>query len=127
MVTLAISKGPTGATLGGTLSEAAVNGVATFSGILPSKAGNYALTAADGSLAGATSAGFSVGQLAVAVEPASVSAGATIPIEVDVEKPSGKVIGGDGSQLTVSIKKGPGRGDAHRDDDRDGGERRGEF
>jgi uncharacterized repeat protein (TIGR03803 family) len=44
-VTLAIGIGPTGATLGGTLTATAVNGVAVFTGITLDTAGSYLLTA----------------------------------------------------------------------------------
>ena len=55
-VTVAIGTNPGGGTLGGTLTVAAVNGVATFSNLSINKAGTgYTLTATDGSLSGATS------------------------------------------------------------------------
>jgi hypothetical protein len=106
-VKLVINTSPSGATLAGTRKVAATNGVATFSDISFSKAGAYTLSAADGSLAGATSAGFSVGQLVITQQPANAIAGAAIPIVVDVEKPSGKTIGADDSEVTLTIKKGP--------------------
>ena len=59
-VTLAIASGPSGATLGGTVTVAAINGVATFSNLHPSIAGNYTLTATDGSLTGTTSQSFQI-------------------------------------------------------------------
>ena len=60
-VTVAIGTNPGGGTLGGTLTVAAVNGVATFSNLSINKAGTgYTLTAADGSLTGATSSSFNV-------------------------------------------------------------------
>ena len=55
-VTLASAANPGGGTLGGTLTVAAVNGVATFSNLSINKTGTgYTLTATDGSLTGATS------------------------------------------------------------------------
>jgi Ca2+-binding RTX toxin-like protein len=51
-----------GAVLGGTLTEAAVNGVATFSNLLVNSPGTYALTVTDGSLTAATSTPFTVSQ-----------------------------------------------------------------
>src|SRR5207237_6099871 len=60
-VTAAIGTNPGGSTLGGTLTVAAVGGVATFSDLSLNKAGTgYTLTAADGTLTGATSAAFTV-------------------------------------------------------------------
>ena len=56
-VTVAIGTNPGGGTLGGTLTVAAVNGVATFDNLSINKPGTgYTLTAADGSLSRATSA-----------------------------------------------------------------------
>ena len=58
-VTVAIGTNPGGGTLGGTVTVAAVNGVATFSNLSINKAGTgYTLTATDGSLSGATSNSF---------------------------------------------------------------------
>ncbi len=57
-ITLAIDTGPTGATLGGTLAVAVVNGVAVFNGLTLADTGTYTLDASDGSLTGATSDSF---------------------------------------------------------------------
>jgi hypothetical protein len=59
-VTLSIATGPAGATLGGTVTVHAVDGVATFTGITPSTAGTYFLAASDGALTPTTSASFTV-------------------------------------------------------------------
>ena len=65
-VTLSIGNNPSGGTLLGTRTAAAVNGVATFSGLSIETAGNgYTLIASDGGLATATSAAFNI-----AVNPA---------------------------------------------------------
>ena len=58
IVTLAVNS-PSGAMLGGTLSVQAVDGVATFSGLVPNSAGTYTLATSDGSLS-STSSNFSV-------------------------------------------------------------------
>ena len=50
LVTLAIATGPSGATLGGTTTVQAVNGVATFTNLTLSLAGTYTLTATGGTL-----------------------------------------------------------------------------
>ena len=64
-VTVAIGNNPSGGTLSGTLTVAAVNGVATFSDLSIDKSGNgYTLTASDttgNGLLTATSAPFSIG------------------------------------------------------------------
>jgi hypothetical protein len=59
-VTLAVASGPGAATLGGTTTVAAVNGVATFSNLSLSEPGTYTLTAGDGTLSSATSTPFNV-------------------------------------------------------------------
>jgi len=66
IVTLSIQSGPTGATLGGTTSVQAVNGVATFNNLALNIAGTYTLIATDGSLTPATSNSF-------VIQPAGVS------------------------------------------------------
>ena len=67
-VTVAITSGTgtTGAVLGGTLTRAAVNGVATFTNLTIDRAGSgYTLTATSSGLAAATSAAFTVAAPAV--------------------------------------------------------------
>ena len=59
-VTLTIATGPAGATLGGTTTVAAQNGVATFSNLNVSEAGAYILVASDGALTSNTSGSFNV-------------------------------------------------------------------
>ena len=60
-VTLSIGSNPSGGNLLGTLTVAAVNGVATFSGLEIDTAGNgYTLVASDGGLTSATSAAFNI-------------------------------------------------------------------
>ncbi len=60
-VTLAIGTNPGGGTLGGTVSKAAVAGVATFTDLSISAAGDgYTLVATDGALTSATSAAFNI-------------------------------------------------------------------
>ena len=86
---------------------AAANGVASFDDISLDKAAAYTLGTTDGSLAGATSGLFSVGELAITQLPASVVAGSAIPLAAMVQRPNGKTIAADESQVTLSIKKGP--------------------
>ena len=60
-VSIGFAANPGSATLGGTVSAAAVSGVATFSGVTVSRAANgYALTASADRLASATSAAFNI-------------------------------------------------------------------
>ncbi|HEV3303374.1 MAG TPA: hypothetical protein VG055_27225, partial [Planctomycetaceae bacterium] len=59
-VSLAIASGPAGATLGGTLTVQAVNGVATFNNLALNLPGTYTLVATDGNLASAVSTTFYV-------------------------------------------------------------------
>jgi alpha-tubulin suppressor-like RCC1 family protein len=61
LVTLAIGTNPGGGTLAGTKTVAAVNGIASFSGLWIDKAAaGYTLAATSGSLTGATSGGFTI-------------------------------------------------------------------
>ena len=112
-VTLAVHNGP--GSLAGTVTVAAVNGVATFSSAALDTPGNYTLTAADGSDASATSSSFTVtpapaAHLAFAVEPGNVDAGvADSPsIVVDVENQFGGIVTTDSSTVTLSVASGPG-------------------
>jgi hypothetical protein len=91
-VTLAITggTGKAGASLGGTLTHAAVAGVATFSGLTVDSAGTaYTLTATGGSLTAGSSATFDITagaatQLVFGVQPSNAAAGATIAPTVTV-------------------------------------------
>jgi len=83
-VTLSIKTGPAGAALSGTITTAAVAGVATFTNLSISKAaGGYVLTAAAPGVASADSAAFAVApgapsQLAFTVQPSSASSNVAI-------------------------------------------------
>jgi hypothetical protein len=85
-VTLAITSGTgvAGAVLGGTLTQAAVSGVATFSNLTIDKAGTgYTLTGTASGLTSATSGAFAVAagtaaKLAFTVQPSAANSGAAI-------------------------------------------------
>jgi uncharacterized repeat protein (TIGR03803 family) len=100
--------------LGGTLTEAAVDGVATFSDVYVTAIGSHTLSASDGSLTSAISDSFMVTpaatQLAYFVQPSDVTAGAanSPSIVVDVENQYGTVVVTDSSDVTLSIASGPG-------------------
>src|SRR5262249_18961468 len=78
MITMAISNNPAGGTLSGTLTLAAVNGVATFANLSIDKLGaGYTLSASATGLTGATSYAFNVNagvpaKLAFTVQPSNV-------------------------------------------------------
>ena len=115
-VTLSIGAGSNGSgTLGGTLTVAAVNGVATFSDLSISAAGTYTLQATDVdgavTLTPAVSTAFTMSvqvKVAFVQQPAGAQAGGVIapPVIVDVEDASGNVVTSDHSNVTVAI--GPG-------------------
>jgi uncharacterized delta-60 repeat protein len=112
-VTLAIASGPVGAVLGGTVSVAAVGGVATFSNLTLGMAGTYTLTATDGAYTAATSTSFTISQpgvnkLAFAVQPQSATASTTLAaFKVNVENSAGALLAGDSSTVTLAIASGP--------------------
>ncbi|HSD32375.1 MAG TPA: hypothetical protein VLB49_10725, partial [Gemmatimonadales bacterium] len=85
---------PNGAFLGGTLTRSGASGVATFTGLTVDKAGTYTLTAVATGLTNGTSASFIVAagtatQLAVALSPASVTAGIATSVTVTARDGSG--------------------------------------
>ncbi len=117
-VTLSVASG--GGSLGGILTENAVNGVATFSDISATTTGTYTLQATDGSLVSATSTSFSVNpvpplvgnpaQLAFAQQPFPVTAGSVISpaITVQVLDSHGNLVNTDTSAVTLSLASGSG-------------------
>jgi uncharacterized protein YjdB len=104
------------ATLGGTLTVNAVNGVATFSDLTVSAAGSYALTVASAGLTGATSAAFQVTsrpavRLAFAREPASAVAGTSIDtVTVELQDETGTRVTSPATEITLAIGANPGGG-----------------
>jgi uncharacterized repeat protein (TIGR03803 family) len=113
-VTLTVMSGP--GTLGGTATEPAVNGIATFSDLVLTALGNYTLKATDATdnLSNFSSAGFAIvssaSKLVFIQQPTSVVAGNVISpaVRIAIEDPLGTVITSANSTLTVSLASGPG-------------------
>ena len=105
-VTVALGAGPSAATLKGTMSVAAVNGVARFDGLVLEKAAKgYTLVASAASLTGATSPAFDVASAAPALLVLShsgmpVTAGAPESVEVFVRD----VFGNDAAGYTGTVR-----------------------
>jgi hypothetical protein len=104
-VTLALTAG-TG--LGGTLTVAPQNGVATFSNLTLSTAGSYTLVASSSGLTSSTSASFTVTtpvKLAFAVQPANVFTGTAISpaVQVAVQDANGNTVTADSSPVTLAL------------------------
>jgi len=117
-VTLAIASGTgtAGATLSGTLTKAAVGGVATFSDLSLDKVGtSYALSASASGLANSTSGVFAVSpgpasKLVFSAQPTIVSAGGVVgpAVEVSVQDAQGNAVTSSTADVTVSITSGTG-------------------
>jgi hypothetical protein len=117
-VTLSLGGGPAGATLSGTTTVSAVNGVATFADLSIARAGSgYVLNAVAGGFTGATSGQFSVAagpasRLAFLVSPSSPSAGAAFspPVQVAVQDALGNTVASDTRAVTVALGANPAGG-----------------
>ncbi len=89
-ISIAFGNNPTGTTLGGTTTVAAVNGVATFSNLSITKVGTgYTLIASSSGLTSATSSAFNItpaaaAKLVFSTQPANGTAGATFTPAVKV-------------------------------------------
>jgi hypothetical protein len=110
-VTLSVASGP--GSLGGTLSVAAVNGVATFNHLSIDTAGDYTINAAgSGALAPAESASFTVApaaasQIVFTQQPTAVVAGAVVsPIVAQVEDTFGNIVTSDNSNVSLAAPSG---------------------
>jgi len=115
-VTVALGANPGGSTLGGTLSVAAVAGVATFSTLTLNKAAvGYTLAASASGLTGATSSAFTVNAgtataLAITTAPTTAQSGAALSPQpvvrlVDV---NGNTVPTTGTQVTATLASGAG-------------------
>jgi hypothetical protein len=112
IVTLAIAggTGTAGASLGGTVQVAAVNGVATFAGVSVDKVGsNYQLSASASGVTGATGSTFNVtlgaaSRLAFTSSPGNAAAGASLgTIAVAVTDAGGNVVTSATSSVSVAM------------------------
>src|SRR5437867_8606621 len=117
-VTVALGANPGSATLSGTISVAAVSGVATFSSLSIDKVGTgYTLTAAATGLSGATSVGFNITpgaatELVFTVEPSNAAAGAAIApaVQVTAQDAHGNIATAFTGTVTLGLGTNPGGG-----------------
>jgi hypothetical protein len=118
-VTLAIGTNPAGGTLSGTKTAAAVNGVATFSGLSIDQVGTgYTLAAASSGLTGATSAVFNITAapvptaLGFVVQPSNAGVGSAISpgVTVEIRDQYGARIATATNSVTLAIGANPGGG-----------------
>jgi len=116
MVTVAIGANPGAATLAGTVSVAAVGGIATFANLSLDKAGiDYTLTASAQGLTSATSGTFAVNagpptQLAFTTQPTNTVARDRITVQVTASDAYGNTATGFGGNVTVTIGTNPAHG-----------------
>jgi streptogramin lyase len=114
-VTVGLANNPGGATLGGTLTATASNGVATFSGLTLNKAASgYTLAASVGGLGDGVTGTFTVTpaaatQLAITQQPpATVSSNTPFGLVAVVEDQFGNVVTSASNDVTVALAANPG-------------------
>jgi hypothetical protein len=113
-VTIAMAPGSANGGLGGTLTVAAVNGVASFSWLLLNNAGSgYTLQAASSGLTSTTTSGVNVRstgaatQLVVSTDPPSgLAAGGSFGLVVAVEDSFGNLASGFNGSVTIANSNG---------------------
>ena len=110
-VTIAIGSGPSGTTLGGTLTVLTVNGVADFDNLTLNRAGTFTLSASDGSAPKVVTNSFAVTyagpQLVFSGEPANATAGGKLSsITVETVNTTGNVITTGKSKIQLTISSG---------------------
>jgi len=118
LVTVTIGTNPGGGTLTGTVSAAAVNGVATFSNLHVDKVGTgYTLTAAANGLQEATSTGFTIAaapatRLVFTVQPSNTMGGAAItpPVQVAAQDSVGNLATEFQGIVTIALGGNPAPG-----------------
>ncbi|WP_375772100.1 S8 family serine peptidase [Archangium gephyra] len=116
-ITLTLGSNPGSATLAGTTTVAAVNGVATFTDLsLDRSARGYTLQASTASLASVTSSTFEVttgapARLVFRGTPGKTAAGASLAaIEVELQDAQGNVLSSSTAQVSLSLGANPGAG-----------------
>jgi len=118
-VTLAIGANPGGGTLGGTATQNAVSGIATFSDLSINKAGSgYTLTAGSGSLSGATSTPFPIApgsatHFVFVVQPSASTVGGspiTPPVQVAIRDAQENTVTSATTPVTLTIGNNPASG-----------------
>ena len=112
-VTVAIASGPAGGTLTGTLTETAVYGVATFSGLSFNEPGTYTLMVSGGGLSGTIGPlrvvpGLPVQVVVTTEPPADVAVGAPFQVVVVNEDSLGFVNTSYSGSATVALIDNPG-------------------
>jgi len=113
-ISLALSANPSGGTLAGTTSAAAVNGVATFGNLSIARAGTgYTITASSGALTSATSSAFDITagagtRLVFRVAPSSTTAGTTLGnVTVEIQDANGNRVNSS-SSISMELQGGQG-------------------
>jgi streptogramin lyase len=113
-VTVSLANNPGGATLGGTLSENASNGVATFSGLTLTKAAaGYTLQASASGVGSATTSAITVtpaaaSQLVITAQPpASVKLNSPFGLKASIEDAYGNVVTTANNMVKVSFANNP--------------------
>ncbi len=113
-VTLAIGTNSAGGSLSGTVTESALDGVATFSNLSINKADTgYTLSASSAGVSGATSTAFSVtagtaSQLAFTAQPATIIRGMEIPaVAVAVQDALGNTVTTSTPSVALTIVTNP--------------------
>jgi hypothetical protein len=112
-VTMAIANNAGPGTLSGTLTKAAVSGVATFSDLSINNEGHaYTLSATATSLASATSSAFNIigqaTQMVFSTQPVNSTADALSTVAVTIEDASGDVVTGATNGIQLSLATNPG-------------------
>ena len=118
-VVMAISANPGGGTLSGTLTKAALAGVATFSDLSINKTGSgYSLAATSASISGTTSSTFfditpaAANKVAFGVQPTNTAAGSAITpaVTAQIQDTFGNVVTSSSANITVAIGTNPASG-----------------
>src|SRR5439155_918889 len=117
-LTITAGTGTSGATLSGTTTATAVQGVAVFPTLSINRSGSgYRLSATASDVSGSTSAAFTIAagaaaQLAFTVQPSTTTAGATIApaVQVTARDAEGNTVPGFAGNVTVAIGTNPAGG-----------------